>query len=143
LYFYPLTGRSGVDLPEGWDAIPGARGCTTEACDFRDHHADLVAAGAEIVYGVSSQDTDYQRELVGRLNLPFAMLADPGFTIAGALELPTFTAGGQRLHSRLTLVVDGRVEHVFYPIFPPNRHAQQVLAWLQANPPRPVPACEA
>lgn len=134
LYFYPLTGRPGVDLPAGWDSIPGARGCTTEACDFRDHHADLVAAGADAVYGVSSQDTDYQREVVGRLNLPFSMLADPDLTIAGALELPTFAAGGERLYCRLTLVADdGRVEHVFYPIFPPNQHAQQVLTWLRAT----------
>lgn len=135
LYFYPLTGRPGVDLPHGWDNIPGARGCTTEACDFRDHHADLVAAGAETIYGVSSQDTDYQHELVDRLKVPFSMLADPDFTIASALELPTFTAGGQRLYSRLTLIVDnGRIEHVFYPIFPPNQHAQQILTWLPANP---------
>ena len=131
LYFYPMTGRPGVDLPDGWDDIPGARGCTTEACDFRDHHAELVAAGVATVYGVSSQDSDYQRELVERLKLPFAMLADPDFTIAGALGLPTFTTGGERLYSRLTLIVDdARVEHVFYPIFPPNEHAQQVLDWL-------------
>lgn len=135
LYFYPLTARPGVDLPDGWDDIPGAQGCTTEARAFRDHHADLVAAGAETVYGVSSQDTDYQRELIDRLKLPFSMLADPDFTIAGALELPTFTAGGKRLYSRLTLIVDGgRVEHVFYPIFPPSAHAQEVHAWLHANP---------
>ncbi len=134
LYLYPLTGQPGADLPASWDKIPGARGCTTEACDFRDHHAELVAAGAETVYGVSSQKTNYQRELVERLNLPFSMLADPDFTLANALEMPTFIAAGQRLYSRLTLIVNnGRVEHVFYPIFPPNAHAQQVLAWLRAN----------
>ena len=134
LYIYPLTGRPGVDLPDGWDSIPGARGCTTEACDFRDHHSELVAAGAETVYGVSSQDSGHQREVVERLNLPFSMLADPDFTLAGELDLPTFDAGGRRLYRRLTLVVgDGRVEHVFYPIFPPNEHARQVLAWLQAR----------
>jgi peroxiredoxin len=135
LYFYPLTGRPGVDLPAGWDAIPGARGCSAEACDFRDHHADLVAAGALRVHGVSSQDSDYQREAVERLRLPFSMLADPDFAIADALELPTFTAGGQRLYSRLTLLVAaGLIEHVFYPIFPPNEHGQDVLRWLRANP---------
>lgn len=135
LYFYPLTGRPGVDLPDGWDNIPGARGCTTEACDFRDHHADLIAAGVETVYGISSQDNDYQRELVERLRLPFSMLADPDLTIASALGLPTFTAGGQRLYRRLTLIVDdGRVDHVFYPIFPPNEHAQKILTWLRAKP---------
>jgi peroxiredoxin len=135
LYFYPLTGSRESDLPDGWDTIPGARGCTAEACGFRDHHADLLAAGASTVYGVSSQDTDYQRELVERLNLPFAMLADPELTIADALDLPTFTADGRRLYRRLTLIVaDGCVERVFYPIFPPNQHAQEVLAWLRDNP---------
>jgi peroxiredoxin len=135
LYFYPMTGRPGVDLPEGWDEIPGARGCTTEACDFRDHHADLVAAGATSVYGVSSQDSDYQRELVERLNLPFAMLADSDLRVAAELGLPTFTAAEQRLYRRLTLIVDdARIRHVFYPVFPPNEHAGQVLDWLQANP---------
>jgi peroxiredoxin len=135
LYLYPLTGRPGVELPDGWDDIPGARGCTTEACDFRDHHADLVAAGAARVYGVSAQDSEYQREAVDRLHLPFAMLADPELTLAGALGLPTFTAAGRRLYRRLTLVVDdGRVEHVFYPVFPPDEHAREVLAWLRARP---------
>ncbi len=134
LYFYPLTGRPGVDLPDGWDNIPGARGCTTEACAFRDHHAELVAVGATHVFGVSSQSTAYQRELVDRLDLPFAMLSDPELSIARALELPTLSAGGQRLYSRLTLIIgDGLVEHAFYPVFPPNTHAQQVLEWLQAN----------
>ena len=135
LYFYPLTGRPGVELPDGWNDIPGARGCTTEACDFRDHHADLAAAGVATVYGVSSQQSDYQGELVERLELPFSMLADPGLELATALDLPTFTAAGERLYRRLTLVArDGHAEHVFYPIFPPNEHAQQVLAWLHANP---------
>jgi peroxiredoxin/DNA-binding transcriptional MerR regulator len=136
IYMYPLTGRPGVDLPEGWDAIPGARGCSTEACDFRDHFADLRRAGAARVYGLSSQDTDYQVEVVRRLNLPFAMLSDETFALADALDLPTFSAPGQdRLYSRLTLVVrHNRIEHVFYPIFPPNTHAQQVLAWLADHP---------
>jgi peroxiredoxin len=134
LYFYPLTGRPGVDLPDGWDNIPGARGCTTEACDFRDHHAELAAAGASYIYGVSSQSRNYQRELVERLRLPFAMLSDPELSIARALELPTFNAGGARLYSRLTLIVaDNRIAHIFYPVFPPNTHAQQVLAWFLAN----------
>lgn len=135
LYLYPLTGQPGVELPRGWDDIPGARGCTTEACDFRDHHADLLAAGAARVYGLSAQDSAYQREAVDRLRLPFAMLADPDLTLAAALALPTFTAGGRRLYRRLTLVVQGgRVEHVFYPVFPPDEHAREVLAWLRAHP---------
>ena len=135
IYLYPLSGRPGVELPDGWNDIPGARGCTTEACDFRDHHADLVAAAVATVYGLSSQQSDYQSELVERLELPFSMLADPALAVAAALDLPTFTAAGERLYSRLTLIArGGRVEHVFYPIFPPNEHAQQVLAWLRANP---------
>lgn len=132
LYLYPLTGRPGHDLPAGWDAIPGARGCSTEACDFRDHFADLQRAGVAAVHGLSSQEPDYQAEVVRRLRLPFSMLSDPDFALADALDLPTFTAPGHdRLYSRLTLVVhDGRIEHVFYPVFPPNTHAQEVLRWL-------------
>ena len=138
VYLYPLTGVPGVDLPAGWDEIPGARGCSTEACDFRDHFAELRQAGAARVFGLSSQDPAYQAEVVDRLRLPFAMLSDPELALADALELPTFAAPGHdRLYARLTLVVrDGRIEHVFYPIFPPNTHAQQVLAWLTAQPAR-------
>lgn len=133
IYLYPLTGQPGVDLPEGWDSIPGARGCSTEACDFRDHYADLQAAGVAEVFGLSSQSPDYQAEVVERLRLPFAMLSDPQLALADALGLPTFAAPGhRRLYSRLTLVVrNGTIEHVFYPIFPPNTHAQQVLDWLR------------
>ncbi|MDH6194705.1 peroxiredoxin/DNA-binding transcriptional MerR regulator [Mycobacterium frederiksbergense] len=136
LYLYPLTGRPGVDLPEGWDAIPGARGCTPEACGFRDHYAELQASGVQQVWGLSSQDVDYQTEVVQRLGLPFQMFSDETFTLADALNLPTFAAAGHpRLYARLTLVVrDSLIEHVFYPIFPPNTHAQQVLDWLSAHP---------
>jgi peroxiredoxin len=135
LYVYPRTGRPDTELPDGWDEIPGARGCTPEACAFRDHHADLVAAGAVGVFGLSSQDTDYQREAVQRLRLPFQMLADPTFRLAAALNLPTFEAGGMTLYRRLTMIVlDGVIEHVFYPVFPPNEHAEQVLRWLKDNP---------
>ncbi|KJY43392.1 peroxiredoxin [Streptomyces sp. NRRL B-1568] len=132
LYVYPLTGRPDADLPQGWDAIPGARGCTTQACGFRDHHAELVAAGAARVFGLSSQETGYQREVVERLRLPFSMLSDPGLALARELGLPTFEAGGVPLFKRLTMIVrDGAIEHVFYPVFPPDRHAEQVLAWLR------------
>jgi len=136
VYFYPLTGVPGVDLPEGWDAIPGARGCSTEACDFRDHFDDLRSLGVVSVYGASSQDPGYQDEVVQRLRLPFTMISDEGFELAAGLDLPTFSAEGHpRLYTRLTLVVlDGVIEHVFYPIFPPNTHAQQVLDWLRAHP---------
>ncbi len=136
IYLYPRTGRPGVELPQGWNAIPGARGCTPESCGFRDHFADLRAAGVAAVWGLSSQDPRHQAEAVERLNLPFGMLSDPQFALADALNLPTFAAAGHdRLYSRLTLVVrDGAIEHVFYPVFPPDTHAQQVLDWLRANP---------
>ncbi|MBW8486330.1 redoxin family protein [Actinomadura parmotrematis] len=135
VYVYPLTGRPGVDLPDGWDAIPGARGCTPEACGFRDHHQDLLAAGAAGVFGLSSQETAYQREVVDRLRLPFQMLSDPGHELARELGLPTFETGALTLYKRLTLIIrDGAVEHVFYPVFPPNEHAGQVLAWLRDHP---------
>lgn len=136
IYLYPLTGRPGVDLPEGWDAIPGARGCSTEACNFRDHFQQLREAGAERVLGLSSQGAEYQAEVVERLRLPFAMISDESLALADALGLPTFSAPGhERLYARLTLVVrDGVIEHVFYPIFPPNEHAGQVLDWLEQHP---------
>jgi len=131
IYLYPLTGQPGVDLPEGWDAIPGARGCSTEACDFRDHFEELRSAGVDRVFGMSSQDPSYQAEAVERLRLPFDMISDETFALGDALRLPCFAAPGHdRLYARLTLVIrDGAIEHVFYPVFPPNTHAQQVLDW--------------
>lgn len=134
LYLYPLTGKPDQDLPTGWKTIPGASGCTAQACGFRDHHQQLVDAGADRVFGLSSQDSNYQRELVGRLRLPFSMLSDSGFTLASALGLPTFQVAGTRLYRRLTLVVSDQViEHVFYPVSEPERHAEQVLAWLSGR----------
>ena len=134
LYCYPMTGRPGVAQPPGWDEIPGARGCTTEACDFRDHYQELLRAGAGAVFGVSSQESTYQREAVERLHLPFAMLSDEALEIAESLRLPTFVAGGRRLFTRLTLIIrDGQVEHAFYPVFPPNEHGAEVLAWLRQH----------
>ena len=118
IYVYPLSGRPGVDLPAGWNEIPGARGCTPETCGFRDHYAELQAAGVDTVHGLSSQATDYQAELADRLGLPFTVLSDPAFKLAEAIGLPTFnTADGLRLYKRLTMVIaDGVIEHVFYPI---------------------------
>lgn len=131
LYLYPLTARPGVPLPDRWDAIPGARGCTAEACSFRDHHSRLLATGATAVYGVSTQDTSYQREAVDRLKLPYPILSDPGRRLGSALALPTFHAGGEDLYRRQTLIVaDGLIEHVFYPVFPPDQHAHEVLTWF-------------
>jgi peroxiredoxin len=132
LYLYPLTARPGTAQPPDWDSIPGARGCTPEACAFRDHHQDLLAAGAAGVFGLSSQDTAYQQEAVERLHLPFELLADPALRLAEALDLPTFDAGGMTLYKRLSLIIRaGVVEHVFYPVFPPDEHAEQVLGWLR------------
>jgi peroxiredoxin len=132
VYAYPHTARPGEGtLTDDWDLIPGARGCTPEACGFRDHHAELDAAGAE-VFGLSTQTTSHQRELVERLHLPFPILSDAELRLTAALELPTFEAGGHTLLRRLTLVLrDGAIEHVWYPVFPPDRHAEEVLAWLR------------
>ena len=139
LYCYPLTSPPGVELPVGWDLIPGARGCTPEACSFRDYHEELRELGVEI-FGLSTQTTDYQRELVERLHLPFEVLSDSRLEFARALRLPTFElkravrSQPTTLIKRLTLVLlEGRIEKVFYPIFPPNEHAGEVVAWLSAN----------
>ena len=130
VYAYPRTGVPGEPhLVADWDEIPGARGCTPESCGFRDHHADLVAAGASAVFGLSTQDTAHQREAAERLGLPFALLSDAGLELTHELGLPTFEAAGQTLLRRLTLLLrEGRVEHVWYPVFPPDRHASAVLA---------------
>jgi peroxiredoxin len=134
IFVYPLTGLPDVDVPDGWDSIPGARGCNAEACDFRDRHQALLDAGASRVFGLSSQDTEYQRDLVERLSLPYGILSDSKLRLAQELRLPTFEANGMTLYRRLTLVVDsGEVEHAFYPVFPPNEHAGEVLAWLASN----------
>jgi peroxiredoxin len=131
IYCYPRTGRPGEPLPTGWDAIPGARGCTPQSCAFRDHHRELVDLGAE-VYGLSTQTTEYQREMAERLHLPFEVLSDAELRFADALRLPTFEVEGMRLIRRLTLVVrDGTVEHVFYPVFPPDGHAAEAVRWLE------------
>jgi len=134
LYIYPMTGTPGVELPDGWDEIPGARGCTPETCGFRDHFADLRDAGADRVFGLSTQDLATQRELVERLRLPYPLLADPEEKLGQALHLPSFQAGGATRYRRITLIiVNGTIEHVFYPIFPPNAHAIEVLGWLSQN----------
>jgi len=132
-FFYPRTGRPGQKIPPTWDQIPGARGCTPHSCGYRDHFAEFRQRGMA-VYGVSSQDTEYQRELVRRTQLPYEILSDEKFRLTDALRLPTFTVDGMRLIKRLTLIVrDGTIEQVFYPVFPPDRSADEVLAWLDAN----------
>ncbi|HLH03847.1 MAG TPA: peroxiredoxin [Bryobacteraceae bacterium] len=133
VYCYPMTGVPGKALPEGWDLIPGARGCTPQSCGFRDHHAELTELGAE-VFGLSTQSTAYQQEMAARLHLPFEVLSDEQFRLTDALRLPTFAVEGVRLLKRLTLVLrEGRVEHVFYPVFPPDRSAEEVIRWLEQH----------
>jgi peroxiredoxin len=159
IFIYPRTGRPGVENPAGWDLIPGARGCTPQSCAFRDRFADLKAAGVEHVFGMSTQVPEYQREAAERLHLPFALLSDAELKVAGSLRLPMFEIDGPvegeatgaeesataektreaeawrsqvRLLKRVTLMVrQGKIEHVFYPVFPPDRNANEVVAWMK------------
>jgi peroxiredoxin len=134
LYCYPRTGRPDVEPPQGWNEIPGARGCTPQSCAFRDHSNELKALGAR-VFGLSTQTTEYQREAAERLHLPFELLSDADLTFAQALRLPTFQAAAMKLVKRLTLVLNnGYVEKVFYPVFPPDKNAEEVMRWLSQNP---------
>ena len=131
VYAYPRTGKPGVENPDGWDMIPGARGCTPQSCSFRDHFAELKALGVDHLFGLSTQDPDYQREAAERLHLPFAMLSDEHLKLTRAMNLPTFETSDMTLLKRFTLVInDGTVEHVFYPVFPPDRSASEVVEWL-------------
>ncbi|WP_234049919.1 MULTISPECIES: peroxiredoxin [unclassified Xanthobacter] len=134
VYAYPRTGAPGTPSPDGWDAIPGARGCTPQSCAFRDHYDDLRAAGVEHVFGLSVQDTGYQTEAAERLGLPFPLLSDHQRAFAHAVRLPTFEVDGQVLLKRITLIIEeGAISHVFYPVFPPDQNAAQVLAHLLAK----------
>ena len=135
VFAYPRTGRPGeIGVIENWDMIPGARGCTPQSCAFRDHHADLKAAGAAHVFGLSTQDTAYQREMAERLHLPFPVLSDERLELTRALRLPTMEVAGLTLLKRLALLIEeGRIVKVFYPVFPPDRNAADVLAWLQSR----------
>lgn len=133
VYCYPRTGRPDRDVPEGWNEIPGARGCTPQSCAFRDHYKELRGLGAR-VFGLSTQSTEYQREAAERLHLPFPLLSDEQLNFAFALQLPTFAFDSATLTKRLTLIInDGRIMKVFYPVFPPDKNAQEVIDWLSAN----------
>jgi peroxiredoxin len=134
VYVYPRTGVPGVDPPDGWDQIPGARGCTPQSCSFRDHFAELKRLGVAQLYGLSTQDTSYQREAATRLHLPFPILSDAKLALTKAINLPTFTAAGMTLLKRMAWVIDdGRITKVFYPVFPPDKNAADVIAWIQAS----------
>ena len=134
VYVYPRTGRPGQALPTGWNAIPGARGCTPQSCSFRDHFAELKGLGVAQLFGLSTQTTDYQREVAERLHLPFALLSDKDLKLARALKLPTFEVDGMTLIKRMAWIIDeGTISHVFYPVFPPDKSAGEVLAWLRAS----------
>lgn len=139
IYAYPRTGQPGIDNPPGWDLIPGARGCTPQSCSFRDHFAEIRALGVASLFGLSTQYNAYQYnayqcEAAERLHLPFALLADDELKLTRAMNLPTFAASGMTLLKRFTLVIDdGVVTHVFYPVFPPDRSAADVMAWLSAH----------
>ncbi|MGG1947660.1 peroxiredoxin [Trinickia sp. NRRL B-1857] len=136
IYVYPWKKHPDGVLPEGWTSIPGAAGCTPQSCAFRDRAAAIEAAGVRHIFGLSTQDTPYQREAVERLHLPYPLLSDRRLELAKALSLPSFTAADMTLLKRLTMIVDdGVIRHVFYPVFPPHLHAGEVLAWLQALAP--------
>jgi len=136
VYAYPRTGQPGVENPAGWDMIPGARGCSPQSCSFRDHFAALRQLGVDHLYGLSTQDSAYQSEAGERFHLPFPLLSDEHLELTRASNLPTFEAGGMTLLKRFTLVIDdGKVTHVFYPVFPPDQSASDVVAWLSAEQP--------
>lgn len=136
LFIYPRTGVPGqISLVDDWDMIPGARGCTPQTCSFRDLFTDLKTAGADAVFGLSTQSSAYQSEMATRLHLPFPVLSDESLELTRALNMPTMQVAGMTLLKRMALIIDdGRISHVFYPVFPPDRNAGDVLEWLKANP---------
>ena len=134
VYIYPRTGRPDQELPTGWNAIPGARGCTPQSCAFRDHYQELKDLGVSELFGLSTQNTAYQQEAVERLHLLFEILSDEKLEFAKALKLPTFEVDGMRLIKRITLIVRaGSIAKVFYPVFPSDRNVGEVIRWLVAN----------
>lgn len=134
IYVYPMTGRPNRELPDGWNGIPGARGCTPQSCAFRDHYAELRTWGVTHLFGLSTQSVDDQTEAVERLRLPYPLLSDADETFGQALNLPGMEVEGQYLHKRLTMIAkDGVIVKVFYPVFPPDQDAENVIAWLRAN----------
>ena len=134
LFFYPMTGRPDAAAPDGWDDIPGARGCTAQSCAFRDLSRDLADKGVSAVFGISTQDTGYQKEAADRLHLPFGLLSDANLELTHALDVPTMTVEGRILLKRLTLVLfNTRIKRVFFPVFPPHRNAADVLEFMDSR----------
>lgn len=134
IYAYPRSGRPGVENPPGWDLIPGARGCSPQACAFRDHFQELKSRGVDYLFGLSTQDPAYQREAAERLRLPFPLLSDERLHLTRAMNLPIFQTSDMTLLKRFTLVIDNaKITHVFYPVFPPDRSAADVIAWLDVR----------
>jgi peroxiredoxin len=134
VFAYPRTGKPGVPNPDGWDMIPGARGCTPQTCAFQNHFKEITALGVDRLFGLSTQDPAYQKEFADRLHLPFSILSDEALKLTTAMQLPTFQTHGMTLLKRLTLVIlDGVVEHIFYPVFPPDENAGAVVAWLKSK----------
>jgi peroxiredoxin len=134
VYIYPRTGKPGVPSLPGWDAIPGARGCTPQSCSFRDHAAELAELGATVA-GVSAQPLEDQVEFAERNHMPYPVVADPQLRLRDELRLPTFEIAGHTLYKRLAWIArEGRIAHVFYPVFPPDRNAGDVVEWLRRNP---------
>lgn len=140
IYIYPMTGRPDMALPEGWDGIPGARGCTPQSCSFRGHYGELRELKTG-VFGLSAQTSEYQREARDRLHLPFQLLSDSELKLKKLLRLPTFSNAGMELFKRLTLIAEnGKIIKVFYPVFPPDKNADDVLAWLRSRAQQGSPA---
>jgi len=134
VYAYPMTGRPDTPLPENWDLIPGARGCTPQSCAFRDHFAELSSLGVNHLFGLSVQSTEYQLEAALRLHLPFPLLSDAAYELTDRIKMPTFESAGIRLLKRLTMVIEnGQITKVFYPVFRPDQNAEIVVAWLASR----------
>lgn len=132
LYIYPMTGQPGKPLPNGWDLIPGARGCTPQSCAFRDYFTELKNLGISALFGLSTQESTYQHEAAERLHLPFPLLSDHSLNFANSLSLPCFQVGNITVLKRIILIInDAHIQKVFYPVFPPDRSATIVMNWLK------------
>jgi peroxiredoxin len=133
IYIYPMTGQPNIALPQGWDSIPGARGCTPQSCSFRDHADELAKLNTK-TFGLSTQTTEYQLEARNRLHLPFELLSDASLALKKSLGLPTFYVGNFELYKRLTMVIENnRIIKTFYPVFPPDKNVDDVIEWLKTN----------